>query len=313
MKILVYGLGAIGTVFATFLKEKGHIVYGITKEKYLKQIQDNRISVSGIWGFHEANLNGIYSTINNLKDTKFDLIIVSVKSYDTQEAIRDIINIFSENSFVLLTQNGYGNYEIAKTYLPAQSVLLARVIFGAKVIQPGKVEVTVNADDVIIGQPENLADEKKVKNIVDVVNKSGIPARYDPNVYQILWDKIIYNCALNPLGAILEKNYGFLAENSETREIMNNIIDEIFLVAQKNNIKLRWKNSKEYKKFFYETLIPPTKDHFPSMYYDIKSGKKTEIEALNGAIIKLAKKANISVPINQTITNLILAKEKQNL
>ncbi len=92
---------------------------------------------------------------------------------------------------------------------------------------------------------------------------------------------------------------------------MNNIIHEIFEVTKANNIKLNWSSPEEYIKNFYEKLIPPTAKHYPSMYYDLKSGKKTEIDALNGAIVKLAKKKGLKAPVNETITELIKFKENQ--
>jgi len=309
MNVLIFGLGAIGTVFATFLKLKGNNVYAITKEKYLKDIKDNKVYVSGIWGEHEAVLDGIYSSVNKLPTKDFDLIILSVKSYDTENAIKELKSLVKENTFLILAQNGYGNYETAKKYIPAKNILLGRIIFGSKIIKSGVAKITVNADDVVIGQPENLGNEKLIRSLVKEIKNSGIPTRYSPEVYQILWDKILYNCALNPLGAILECSYGELAENKETRWIMNKIIIEIFKTTKMNNIKLKWKTAKEYIDFFYEKLIPPTKEHFPSMYYDLKSGKKTEIDALNGAVVKLAENKKIKVPVNKTITKLIKFKE----
>ena len=309
MNVLVYGLGAVGTVFATFLKESGHKVYGKTKEKYLPYLKEKNLKVEGLWGTHQAKLDNIVASTDDLNGIPFDLILITVKSYDTKRAIEDIKHIVSKNTYILLAQNGYGNYEIAKQYLPPENILLARVIFGAKVIKPGYVEVTVNADDVVIGQPENLGDEKERKKIVDTIRASGIPARYSNEVYQILWDKILYNCALNPLGAILECTYGDLVDNLATKETINKIVKEIFKVAKANNIILRWKSPEEYLIHFYNNLIPPTKKHYPSMYYDLKEGKKTEIDALNGAIVRLAKQAGISAPVNETVSNLVKFKE----
>ena len=309
MNILVYGLGAIGTTFATFLKESGNTVYGKTNKLNFPL----NLYVEGIWGEHKAKLDGVFTDINELKDKNLDLIIVAVKSYDTETAIKDIKKVISENTIVLLAQNGYGNYEIATSILGKDRVLLSRVIFGAKVLEIGKVEITVNADDVIIGNPDNAVSFEKIQNVINVISKTPIPVSYSPDVYKILWDKILYNSALNPLGAILECSYGDLAENPETRDIMNNIFKEIFIVAKANNIKLRWNSVDDYIKHFYTKLIPPTREHYPSMYYDIKTGKRTEIDALNGAILKLAKKVNISVPYNETIVKLLKFKEKQNL
>ncbi|WP_457621264.1 ketopantoate reductase family protein [Persephonella sp.] len=310
MNIVVFGLGAVGTVFATFLKKSGHKVYGITKDKYLNDLKSSELRVKGIWKDHKVKLDGIFSSVSPLKEEKIDLIILSVKSYDTQSAVKSLKDIVSEKTKVIVAQNGYGNYEIVSKEIGKEHTLLARVIFGSKIIKPGFAEVTVNADDVRIGDPSKTIPEEEIIKIACIIKNAGIPASYDPDVYKTLWDKILYNCALNPLGALLGCSYGNLAENENTRNIMNRIIDEIFEVAKARNIELNYKSSKEYIHHFYENLIPPTKDHYPSMYYDIKSGKKTEIDSLNGAIVKLAEEIGIYVPVNRTITEMVRFKER---
>ncbi|WP_457635564.1 ketopantoate reductase family protein [Persephonella sp.] len=312
MNIAVVGLGALGIAFATFLKKSGNTVFGITKEKYLKNFEKNTIRVKGIWGEHTACLDGIYSDPSQIKE-KIDLVILTVKSYDTEKALNQIKPIVGKETLILIAQNGYGNYEKAVEIFGKEKVLLSRVIFGSKIIDKNSVEITVNADDVRIGDPSKTVSENKVIYVVETIKKSGIPASYAPDVYQILWDKILYNCALNPLGALLECSYGELADNRHSRQIMESIINEIFKTAQANSIKLRWKDPDEYIKHFYENLIPPTKKHFPSMFYDLKSGKKTEIDALNGAIVKLAQKKGIKAPTNETITLLIKFKESKSV
>lgn len=309
--ILVVGLGAVGTVFATFLKESKHNVYGLVKDHHVKFAKDNTLNVEGIWGNHKARLDLITSNIKDLKDVDFDLIIVAVKSFDTEEAIKKILPLIKPKTKILLTQNGYGNYETASKYIDKSKILLGRVIFGSKLTEPFHAYITVNADDVRIGQPENLLEDKEVLDVVCTIKHAGIPASFSKDVHKVLWDKILYNCALNPLGALLECSYGTLAENKETKELMDLIIDEIFQVAKLNNIRLNFDNPEDYKKLFYEKLIPPTKDHFPSMYYDLKSGKRTEIDALNGAIVKLGENVGYLPRVNFTITNLIKFREKK--
>lgn len=309
MKFVVFGLGALGTVFATLLKESGNTVYGITKREYLHLFENIPFRVSGIWGKHTAYLDGVYYSLLHLND-EIDYIILTVKSYDTLYSIRQIKPYISENTRVVVAQNGYGNYETVSKEIGKERTLLARVIFGAKLLDIGHAEVTVIADDVVIGQPENAIKEEEIRQLVDILSRAGIPTRFSNDVYKILWDKILYNCALNPLGALLECTYGDLANTHETKEIMDNVIDEIFSVVHAHNIELNWKNSEDFKEHFYKKLVPPTAKHYPSMYYDIKAGKKTEIDALNGAIVKLAKEKGLNVPINETITNMIKAKEK---
>ena len=309
MKVAVVGLGALGIAFATFLKNAGNTVYGITKPEYLKDFQSKSVKVSGIWGTHKVRLDGIFSDISQIKE-QLELIIITVKSYDTEKVLKQIKPAVSENTLILIAQNGYGNYEKATRYYGKSKILLARVIFGSKLIDRTHAHITVNADDVRIGDPSKTIEMDRIIEVVKTINSAGIPASYAPDVYQILWDKILYNCALNPLGAILECSYGQLADNPETVKIMNRIIEEIFKTAQANNIRLKWDSPQEYIQHFYNNLIPPTKEHFPSMYYDLKSGKKTEIDALNGAIVKLAHSKGLSAPVNETITSLVKFKEE---
>jgi 2-dehydropantoate 2-reductase len=308
--ILITGLGALGTVFATLLKEAGHTVHALTHEKYLPVLADKRTRVTGIWGGHEAVLDGIHGYIEPIRNIPFDLIILTVKSYDTAAAIEQVRPLTGKDTLVVVAQNGYGNYETVAAVVGKEHALLARVIFGVKLPAPGRAEVTVIADDVRMGQPESAVDPDRVKAIASAINAAGIPTSYAGNVAAILWDKILYNAALNPLGAVLECTYGRLAESAETSQVMDRIIDEIFIVAQAHGMPLNWRTADEYRTHFYTRLVPPTAKHFPSMYYDMQAGKRLEIDALNGAIVRLAREMNIKVPVNETITLLIKAKEK---
>lgn len=157
--ILIVGLGAVGTVFAVFLKKAGHKVYGLVRDK--SKYKCETLKVDGIWGVHEAKLDAVVDKVEDL-NTNFDLIIVAVKSFDTEEVVKSIKDLAKEKTFVLLTQNGYGNYETAINHIKKEKVLLGRVIFGSKINQPCYATVTVNADDIRIGHPENLANKKLV-------------------------------------------------------------------------------------------------------------------------------------------------------
>ncbi len=309
MNILAVGLGALGTVFAAMLQEAGHRVHALTRDRYLDALRDRKVHVAGIWGNHDAVLDGIASSIAPFRGEAFDLVILTVKSYDTRAAIEEVRPLVTEKALVLVAQNGYGNYETVAATVGKEHTLLGRVIFGAKLQGTGKAEVTVIADAVRIGQPDGAVPEGRCKEIASLVNAAGIPTEYAANITAVLWDKILYNAALNPLGAVLECTYGQLAENADVRPLMDAVIDEIFQVARSHGIPLNWKNAPEYRDHFYARLVPPTAKHYPSMYYDMKAGKRLEIDALNGAIVKLAKEKGVPVPVNETITRLVKAKE----
>ena len=305
MKVLVVGVGAIGSAYLAFLSRTGHDAFGLTKRG--RKIESMR--VEGIWGEFEVPVK----TVEGPKELPFtpELIIVSVKSYDTEEALRSVKGIVGEDTLLMIAQNGYGNYEKAVGLYGEGKVILARVIFGSELISPGHIRITVSADDVVIGDPSGKLSEEKLKKLARSFTDAGIPTRYEREVYKYLWDKIIYNCALNPLGALLEVNYGTLAKNPHTRNLMDRIIDEVFEVTRCAGIETFWEKAENYRKVFYEELIPPTSAHYPSMLRDIKRGK-TEIDSLNGAIAELGRRCGADTPVNNVITELVKAKELIN-
>ena len=309
MNILIVGLGALGTVFATLLQKAGHHVHALTRDRYLDALRDRKVHVAGIWGSHDAALDGIASSIDPFKGTAFDLVILTVKSYDTGAAVEQVKPLVAGDTLVLVAQNGYGNYETVAARVGKEHTLLSRIIFGVKLQGTGRAEVTVIADAVRLGQPDKAVPEARCREIAEAINGAGIPTEFAGNITAVLWDKILYNAALNALGAILECTYGQLAENADTRSLMDAVIGEIFEVARGHGIPLAWKSAPDYRDHFYAKLVPPTAKHFPSMYYDVKAGKRLEIDALNGAIVRLGRENGTAVPVNDTITRLIRAKE----
>ena len=188
-------------------------------------------------------------------------------------------------------------------------MILGRVIFGAETCDLGVSKVTVIADDVVLGSPKSLVDYQKVEEIARVLNDAGVPTRASDQVMKYVWGKIIYNSALNSLGAILEVNYGKLAEIEYSRILMDGIIGEIFDVLAASNQETLWPDAQAYQQEFYSKLVPITAAHHASMLQDIQRGRKTEIEALNGAVVELGKSLGVDTPVNRVITEMVKAKE----
>jgi len=302
VSFLVVGVGAIGSAYLAFLTRAGHRAVGLVK----RGRKLDRIKVEGIWGCFETPVRTVES-LRELTEAPH-LVILSVKSYDTENVLREIAGFAQNGTFLLLAQNGYGNYEKAVEIYGEGRVILSRVIFGSQLTEPGHVRITVCADDVIIGDPSGRIDEEILRELADLFTSAGIPTRYDRDVYCYLWDKIIYNCALNPLSALLRVPYGALAENPYTRELMDRIIDEVFAVMKAGGIRSFWRSAEEFREAFYRKLIPPTAAHYASMLADLQKGR-TEIDALNGAIGKLGRRFGVPTPVNEFITLLVKAEE----
>ncbi len=305
MKFLVVGVGALGSTYLAFLSRAGYKAVGLLKKG--KKLQS--IKVEGIWGEFTQEIKAIDKL--DALDFEPDITLLTVKSYDTTQALKDIEMLKDTKSLLMVAQNGYGNYERAIEVFGKGRVILARVIFGAELLEWGRVRITVCGDDVVIGDPEGIIEESFLKDLAETFSSAGIPTRYEGEVYKYLWDKILYNCALNPLGAIFETTYGRLASNVYTKELMDKILEEAFEVIKANTIPTFWQNVEEYKRHFYQRLIPPTAEHYPSMLGDVKRGK-TEIDALNGALLELGRSKGITLPVNEVVVKLIKAKELFN-
>jgi len=186
-----------------------------------------------------------------------------------------------------------------------------RVIFGVEFDRPGHVEVTVYAEEVMLGFPWQSGHKEKLKAVAGAVNNAGIPTLYTEEIRKYLWAKLLYNAALNPLSTLLGSTYGYLSEHEETRGLMREIVEECFAVAMAEKTPLFWERPEQYYKVLLERLIAATAAHHPSMLQDIRKGKRTEIDAINGAVKEIGKRLKVPTPVNETITTLIHALEKR--
>lgn len=314
MKFLIFGAGALGSVFAGLLARKKHIVYCIDRKKIVQSINKNGLHITGIWGNFFVNKNiTCFENVKQFPETDFDCIFISVKSFDTENAAKEIKKIRNPNTPLVSLQNGIFNIETLQKIL-LKNIIGGRVIFGAQKLSLNKVKVTVYAEEVRLGFPKNeKVDNKFLKTICKLLTDSGIPTLPASCIEKYIYAKLLYNCALNPLGAILKETYGNLLKYEHTRNIMEHIIREIFLTAKENRIPLFWKNYKSYKKILFKKLIPATAEHRSSMLQDILNKRKTEIDSLSGAVVKLAKMKNISVPYNEIMFRVIKTMEQQNI
>jgi 2-dehydropantoate 2-reductase len=311
MRALVMGAGAIGSVFGGFLAGAGHSVTLVGREPHMKQVREKGLRITGIWGDHEVAIERCFASAQGLADAgeRFDLVLIAVKSHDTAAAAEAVRPLLTDESLVISLQNGLGNTEKIAERVGWERTLTGMVIFGVEHRHPGRVSVTVQADVVRIGAWRSQVDEERIDVLTRLIAAAGIQCEHSPDIQKYLWNKVLYNCALNPLATILGSTYGFLLTTEPTREIMRRVIDEAFQVAWAVRAEMFHETPEQYEQHLFENLIPPTAAHHPSMLQDIEKGKRTEIDALNGAIVRLGRENQITCRTNQTLVDLIHAIE----
>lgn len=124
-----------------------------------------------------------------------------------------------------------------------------------------------------------------------------------------MWAKLLYNCALNPLSAILGVNYGGLIKSESGIQLFCQIIDEIFAVMNASGHSTFWLDAESYKKDFFENTLPPTYAHRSSTLQDMERKIPTEIDSLNGAVVRIGEAYHIPAPCNAVITRMIKSAE----
>jgi 2-dehydropantoate 2-reductase len=302
MRYLIMGTGALGTVFGGLLLRAGQTVDFIGRGEHFAVLRRQGLAIDGIWG--EVQWGPVHVPPDGARHL-YDIILLCVKSFDTATACRQIKDLLAPQGLVLSIQNGLGNLEtIAQECGPAAPVG-ARVIFGARLSRPGLATVTVYADKVLLGQVAPADQNPLVNRVAAHFNAAGIPTAVVENILAQIWEKVLYNCALNPLGALLRVTYGELAANPQTRELMSGLIEEIYQVAAAKQIPLQFPTAPAYLQHFLERLVPPTAAHYPSMLQDLEFGRRTEIEALNGAICRYGRQHDCATPKNETVCHLI--------
>jgi 2-dehydropantoate 2-reductase len=310
---LIYGAGAIGSVLGGFLHKIGRAVTYAGRGEHFRALSEKGLKITGIWGEHHVPAQDVRVPGTPVPEKQFPIILLCVKSKDTEDSVAQAKLLLKENGIMVSMQNGLNNWEAIARQVGEDRTVGGRVIFGAEIQKPGHAKVTVNADDVLLGEPFLPVNRQLLHALAEDLSLSGIACKIvsKNNIWAAIWGKVLYNCSLNPLGALLEVAYGKLGEDAETRGIIKVIIEEIFLVMKSKGVAVPYQDADEYYHYLLERQLPPTAGHRPSMLQDILQGRQTEIDALNGAISLYARDYGISTPYNDLLTALIKFKEKK--
>ena len=309
MRVLIYGGGSVGLGLASCLIRTGSEVDIIARADTVAALRNDGLVRTGIFGdvrIEPARFRA-GSGMEELSGGPYDQVLVCTKSFDSEPAAQDLAQhearIGRQAVFVLF-QNGWGNVDAFTAHFDRARVYSARVITGFHRHRPNEVEITVHADAIHIGSLFG-AELSGMEPLCRAIEEGGIPCRRTDAIEKDLWAKMLYNCALNPLGAILGVPYGGLAAQASTRSLMNHIIREVFAVMSAAGYRTHWEEPEAFLDAFYSRLVPDTAGHRSSTLQDLAAGKRTEIDALNGAVIRLAEEQGVPVPHNHAVYSLI--------
>lgn len=303
MKITVLGAGAMGSLYGGFLAEAGNEVWllDIWKE-HVDKIHEHGLSIEGISG--KRSIKNIHATDTPSDIGTSELVIVFVKSTMTDIAIRESKEIIGANTTILTLQNGLGNIEKIASVVEKESIIAGTTAHGSTVLGAGRIK-HAGRGPTIIGEIDGSITTR-IDAIVDVFNDAKVETKTSNNVVGLIWDKLLINVGINALTAITRLRNGQLIEFKETEEILEFAVNEALMVAKAKGIKLSHADPVAHTK----EVCRLTAENKASMLQDVLHKRKTEIDMINGAIVREGEKLGLHTPVNKVLSNLVSVIQK---
>jgi 2-dehydropantoate 2-reductase len=302
MIVTVVGCGAVGSLFAA----------------NLAQLDDVEVWAFDVWPEHVAAINerglrltGAGDVVGRLRATSVpgevpasDFGIVATKSMHTGPAVAAVAHVFADGA-VASVQNGVGNEEAIAEHVPR--VIRGTTFPAGKILEPGVVQWDVKGETTIGPFEPRPAALDEVERLAEACTRAGMPTSAVPDARGPQWRKLIFNAATNPVGALTGLTHGRVCEDPELRAFVTGLVDEGKAVAAAQAIELD-----EDPETLIDFAARPevAYDHKASMLQDVEARRQTEIDFLNGGIVRFGREHGVPTPLNEAVTALIKGLER---
>ncbi|KAA3615969.1 MAG: 2-dehydropantoate 2-reductase [Calditrichaeota bacterium] len=304
LKITVFGTGAMGSFFSARLTHLQHKINPSFTVQMFGQWQEQIDAVSRT-GLQLTEKDGTSSIIrlaatNQLKKIEnTDIALICVKSYQTPKITPQLVQILSKTGLAISLQNGLGNKAPLVRQLGKKRVVQGLTTQGATLLRPGYLQHAGGGDTICEDNPTNSA---LLDELLQHLNSSGIPSFSTLDFKRPFWQKLIVNAAINPVTALLHLKNGELLNSPVLLNLLKLIVSECIVVARTQD--LHFEESELLEKTI--SVCKTTAQNNSSMLQDVLNRRPTEIDAINGAIVRHAKQSGIATPINTKLTELLV-------
>jgi 2-dehydropantoate 2-reductase len=301
VKIAIMGTGAMGSLFGGLLARSEEVWLVDIRQEQIDAIRSAGLTIEEKEKMQTIRVN---ATSDAASIGKADLVIFFVKAYHTEKAASDALVLQKKDTLFLTLQNGLGNEEAICKQVDRKSVMLGVTNHGATLLGPGHIR-HAGWGKTYVGELDGKMTDR-VTQIAQALNKAGIETEVSSNIHQVVWNKLFINAGLNAVAALTGLKNGQLLDYPETLRLMDRLVSEAVEVARKKRIPIEGNPLEKVK-----AVVEATRENRCSMGQDIDNRRKTEIDAINGAVVREAERLGISVPYNQMITDLIKVIEKR--
>ena len=293
--ILILGTGAMASLFAACLAASGAKVRMLgTWLESIEALNKAGVRLVGMDGVEHSY--PVEATNDPLDCVGSRFAIVMVKSYQTKRVAQQLSVCLAEEGLALTLQNGLGNDITLAEVLGAERIASGVTTVGATLIEPGLIRY--GGDGVI-----SLGKNERLQSLAELLIKAGFEVETVKNTDSLVWGKLVINASINPLTALLEVPNGDLVTNPSTRTLMGLVANETAEVSLAKGINLPYLDPVA----MVESVAQKTASNQSSMLKDVIRNSPTEIDAINGAVVRVGEAINVPVDINRTLWLLVKA------
>ncbi|WAT18893.1 2-dehydropantoate 2-reductase [Aurantiacibacter sp. MUD11] len=301
MKVAVLGAGAMGCLFgAAFHRAGAQVTLVDVNRGHIDAINADGLEVDLRSGVERLP---IAAALPNALTDKVDLVVVFTKTFHTQAALEGISAVIGEHTHLLSLQNGLGNDKRLAGFVSDERVLVGASMLPSDMVGPGRIRSHGEGYSKLY--PAFGKDTSFALEVCETLTSGGLETVLDPKIHEVIWSKAIFNATMNPLCALTRRTPGFLGANPESRATIRAAVAEGIATAHANGVMLDGQPIYDLT----EVSMTDHADHEPSMLQDLHAGRRTEVDALNGAIVAAAKAKGVAAPVLETLGNLVKLEE----
>lgn len=296
-RVAVIGAGGIGSLFGGRLAADGHEVWLVHRRaEHVAALRADGLLLD------DARI-AVRATTDTSEIGPVDLVLVLTKANDTHSAATSLPALVDEHTTVLTLQNGLGNLEIISDVVGADHVLVGMTYHGASLDAPGRARHTAFGQ-TFIGEPNDVLSDR-AKAIADMFTVAGLPTEATDRLWQMVWGKLIVNAALNATCALTGGAGSDILASPSAKRWVGLVAYEGASIAAALGIQLPYPDAAE-RVWQHCATVGPAK---PSMLQDVERKRPTEIEAINGAIVREGQRLGIPTPFNEALLLLVKGRE----
>lgn len=302
--VVILGAGAMGCLFGARLARGGHrVVLVDVRNEQIDAINTGGLTLEADDG--TATVRPRACRPEEARDVA-KLVIVFTKAFHSAAALAAARAVIGPDTWILSLQNGLGHVEVMRAHADEARIVVGTTTFPADLVGVGRVRTHGAGQIKIMAVAGGVSD--RLRELAATFNACRLDTEIEPEVFVSIWEKLAFNCAMNALAAVTGLTVGGMGSAAEGRAIADRVVSEVVAVARRKGIPAELARVREVIAMAFREHG----DHKPSMLQDLLAGRPTEIDFINGAVVREAAALGLSVPTTETLGELVRLREPRN-